>query len=126
MSNNQYHECGAVFTDTDGVYRCEPATDDPHDDGNFWLVCTTHDHLIRTVEIRTATIKADSVGWGGDPLKVVQQYLPSNYTAEIVPALYDEGDQVVVTGWDKAGWTLDGYIIPRLASGMIYATEVTS
>lgn len=74
--------------------------------------------------LREATVDPKNVGWGGDPLKTVKQYLPANYDAEIRPALYDEGDQLVIFGHDSAGWTLDGYVIPRLASGMIFATEV--
>jgi len=77
-----------------------------------------------TPTTRTATVKTANVGWGSDPLKTIQQYLPSNYSAEIVPELYDEGDQIVITGTDNAGWTLDGYVLPRLASGNIFATEV--
>lgn len=30
---------------------------------------------------------------------------------------------MVVEGEDDAGWTLDGYVIPRLASGLIFARE---
>ena len=33
-------------------------------------------------------------------------------------------EKIVVFGHDNAGWTLDGYVIPRLASGMIFAQEV--
>lgn len=75
-------------------------------------------------KLREATIDPTKVGWGGDPLKVVKQYLPANYDAEIRPVVYDEPELITVFGYDQAGWTLDGYVIPRLASGMIYATEV--
>jgi len=65
----------------------------------------------------------------------VQNYLPQGYTAKIE---YLPGNQagidclsktsnamrIVIRGYDIAGWTLDGYVIPRLASGMIVATEV--
>lgn len=47
------------------------------------------------------------------PLETVLRYLPGNYTAaEQAPG------HVVITGNDLAGWTLDGYVIPRLASGL--------
>ena len=75
--------------------------------------------------MREALVNPKNVGWGGDPLEVVRQYLPRNYQAEYVPALYDEGDMIRIYGEDQAGWTLDGYVIPRLASGMIFAREVT-
>ena len=60
----------------------------------------------------------------------VQNYLPQGYTAKIE---YLPGNQagktsnamrIVIRGYDTAGWTLDGYVIPRLASGMIVAIEV--
>jgi len=52
-------------------------------------------------------------------LETVQRYLPGNYEAR--PG--DDGS-IVIEGEDRHGWTLDGYVIPRLASGMIYAAEV--
>ena len=60
----------------------------------------------------------------------VQNYLPQGYTAKIE---YLPGNQsgktsnamrIVIRGYDIAGWTLDDYVIPRLASGLIVATEV--
>tara|TARA_R110002167_G_scaffold8986_6_gene41205 strand:+ start:736 stop:1146 length:411 start_codon:yes stop_codon:yes gene_type:complete len=60
----------------------------------------------------------------------VQNYLPQGYTAKIE---YLPGNQagktsnamrIVIRGYDIAGWTLGDYVIPRLASGMIVATEV--
>jgi len=62
---------------------------------------------------RTAIIDKDVT------LKDVQQYLPSNYGAFRRP-----DGRVQVTGRDSHGWTLDGYVIPRLASGLIPAKEV--
>ena len=32
--------------------------------------------------------------------------------------------QTVIAGRDVAGWTLDAYVIPRLASGLYFAAEV--
>ena len=59
----------------------------------------------------------------------VAAYLPSNY--EVIyrePSQVDYAREhwqsVVIAGRDNAGWTLDGYIIPRLASGMFFATEI--
>ena len=116
--SNIFHPCGAAAHDLDSVASCVTALDDPHDDGNYWVVCETHDHLIRTAEVRKATVKADSVGWGSDPLKVVNAYLPHSYQAS------QDGDVITIVGTDDAGWTLDGYVIPRLNSDMIYPTEV--
>jgi hypothetical protein len=52
----------------------------------------------------------------------VAEYLPSNYHADVI--VTPEGSVTMITGADVAGWTLDGYVIPRLASGMIFAEEV--
>jgi hypothetical protein len=54
-------------------------------------------------------------------LATVRRYLPANYTADPLPGSVTH---VVIYGDDSHGWTLDGYVIPRLASGMIYAREV--
>lgn len=51
-------------------------------------------------------------------LNQVEQYLPANYSA------CTTADRIVISGQDNAGWTLDGYVIPRLASGLIFAEEV--
>jgi len=52
-------------------------------------------------------------------LREVQAYLPRGYTAEEL-----ENGDVLISGEDNAGWGLDTYVIPRLASGMIYAKEI--
>lgn len=60
----------------------------------------------------------------------VQNYLPVGYSAKIE---FLPGNQagktgnamrIVIRGYDFCGWTLDDYVIPRLASGLIVATEV--
>lgn len=56
---------------------------------------------------------------GADSLAQVQRYMPGNYEAREL----DTG-VIEITGEDEAGWTLDGYVIPRLASGLIWAKEV--
>lgn len=58
---------------------------------------------------------------GGD-MRRVAAYLPSNY-AVLMEDSTDEA--VVISGIDAAGWTLDDYVIPRLASGLMSATEFT-
>lgn len=49
-------------------------------------------------------------------LDTIEAYLPGNYTAREVTL-------IVIEGEDNAGWTLDGYVIPRLASGLHAAIE---
>jgi len=65
----------------------------------------------------------------------IARYLPDNYrVVGYAPhdKLAEMGDLrgiapcVVIGGEDKAGWTLDDYVIPRLASGVIGAMEIPS
>lgn len=63
--------------------------------------------------IRFASIKNKRVNLG-----TVQRYLPENYKAIGGP------NGILIFGNDSAGWTLDDYVIPRLASGLIVAKEV--
>jgi hypothetical protein len=66
---------------------------------------------------RTAIIRTKA-HWRVPTLTEVQRYLPSNYHAVA------DGDDIIITGEDSAGWGLTTYVIPRLASGLIYAREV--
>lgn len=55
----------------------------------------------------------------------IAAYLPGNY--EVVGRTAIGGSNTVkflIAGRDSCGWTLDGYVIPRLASGMYFAEEV--
>jgi hypothetical protein len=63
---------------------------------------------------RRALIKTQDAG-------VVARYLPSNYVV-----LETTEDGVLISGQDNAGWTLDGYVLPRLASGLYFGEEVTA
>lgn len=51
----------------------------------------------------------------------VAAYMPSNYKV-----IHEAPEAIYIAGEDRAGWTLDGYVIPRLQSGMIYAKEITA
>lgn len=77
--------------------------------------------------VRKAIVEVGSNHEPEDRLRVVQAYLPANYIARLESnaAPYDESIHIVIEGVDSAGWTLDDYVIPRLASGLITATEVT-
>jgi hypothetical protein len=55
-------------------------------------------------------------------LERVRAYLPQNYRADQT----NGQGPIVIHGKDNAGWTLDDYVIPRLASGLIVATEITN
>jgi hypothetical protein len=55
----------------------------------------------------------------------VAPYLPSNYRIVDSDVGADAaGDTTVIEGRDDAGWTLDGYVLPRLASGLIFGEEI--
>ncbi len=51
----------------------------------------------------------------------VRAYMPDNYKVSYNSLT----KQFMITGHDVAGWTLDGYVIPRLASGLVFAEEIT-
>jgi hypothetical protein len=50
---------------------------------------------------------------------VIAAYLPGNYRV-----LGTVDGQKVIAGRDRAGWTLECYVIPRLASGLYLASEI--
>jgi len=54
----------------------------------------------------------------------VAAYLPAAF-AVLGEGMQDTRTFYVIGGYDNAGWTLDGYVIPRLASGLIFADEVS-
>ena len=56
-------------------------------------------------------------GLGAD-LDTVRRYLPAAYSA------FMRGDRIYIVGTDVAGWTLDGYVLRRLGSGLIAAREI--
>ncbi len=55
----------------------------------------------------------------------VAAYLPSAYRVEGSQTDTHGRLEVTIAGDDTAGWTLDDYVIPRLASGMMFAEEVS-
>jgi hypothetical protein len=59
-------------------------------------------------------------GEKGTAFGIVAAYLPANYWIA-----RETGEAVYIIGTDNAGWTLDGYVIPRLASGLIFCEEIT-
>ena len=50
----------------------------------------------------------------------VQEYMPRNY--EVL--CYADGG-VLIGGEDNAGWTMQDYVLPRLASGLYFGNELT-
>lgn len=54
---------------------------------------------------------------GYSSLNQLSDYLPANYWIDFAR---DDGT-AIIRGHDKAGWTAEGYVIPRLNSGLIAA-----
>ncbi len=53
--------------------------------------------------------------------RIVAAYLPANYT------VIGEGSEgVLIVGKDSAGWTLQDYVLPRLASGLWFGRELSA
>lgn len=75
--------------------------------------------VVRRQPLRRALVARSAIG--GPTGEVVASYLPANYKVAKVTET-----EVTVMGHDSHGWTLDDYVIPRLASGLISAKEVRS
>lgn len=60
-----------------------------------------------------------------EELRLLRTYLPHNYQACCVDNSATGEGYIRITGLDDSGWTLDGYVIPRLQSGLIVAKEIT-
>lgn len=57
----------------------------------------------------------------------LEAYLPDNYRVAFAATPTPDGRQdFVIEGRDVAGWTLDGYVLPRLASGLLFGRELPS
>lgn len=55
----------------------------------------------------------------------IASYLPANYRViGRTPIRGTNRVEILIGGSDVAGWTLDEYVIPRLASGLIFAEEI--
>jgi len=81
---------------------------------------TTTDTLRR---LRFAEINNPDEDW-----ERVKAYLPDNYQVVRLALDLPDGEvgrRLLIIGTDVAGWTLDEYVIPRLASGLIFAQELT-
>jgi hypothetical protein len=86
---------------------------------------TTQETTPRTREAIVNVHSAQNFGDASKLLDRVGAYLPSNYTAVLVTAdnlVYN----VKISGKDSMGWTLHGYVIPRLQSGNMFAAETES
>lgn len=53
----------------------------------------------------------------------VEAYLPGNYNV-LESRFVGTRLFVLISGSDEAGWTMDGYVAPRLASGLMGCEEI--
>ena len=63
---------------------------------------------------------------GSDTAETVARYLPGNYRVVGEISIWEAEEAprgVLIEGMDHAGWTLEDYVIPRLASGLIGCQE---
>lgn len=75
---------------------------------------------VRRARVEINPDKSIAQAW--EKLSTVKAYLPSNYAAKL--ANDDDSIFIEIEGTDDHGWTLDGYVIPRLGSGLIVAREI--
>ncbi len=69
---------------------------------------------------RTANLTLDRTD---ENIARVEAYLPSNYWVSPIRGWDGHRAVIKIAGTDNAGWTLDGYVLPRLASGLIFGRE---
>jgi hypothetical protein len=76
--------------------------------------------MSKTVTIEVRVKSWDCIhGGASKALAHVDAYLPSNYQTVGVGRDGQTGDFLVtVEGKDDHGWTAEGYVIPRLATGL--------
>jgi hypothetical protein len=70
-----------------------------------------------TARRRVAIVRASTL----PTVEALERYLPDNYRV-----IGGTSEYLTIAGHDVAGWTLDGYVIPRLASGLMFAQEVSA
>lgn len=74
---------------------------------------------LEATEVIFPEVKRVAVVTGGArDAEQVKAYMPSNYLVRVRDGV------IFIEGKDVAGWTLDSFVIPRLASGLIEAVEV--
>jgi hypothetical protein len=66
--------------------------------------------------LHTVTVK-------GANERTVARFLPSNF---VIVGTDDDRGWVIFQGEDSHGWTLEDYVLPRLASGLIFPVEVVT
>jgi hypothetical protein len=81
-------------------------------------------------EIKRYGLVRGNFGTGCNPAERVAAYMPSNYKVIYVttwpayPGQVDHDVVVVIEGRDVNSFTLEGYVAPRLGSGMMACEEI--
>lgn len=76
--------------------------------------------IIERTQMRYALVSANAAS-----TEQIAAYLPANYAVlGRTPIKGTNTVQILIGGSDIAGWTLDDYVLPRLASGMYYGDEI--
>lgn len=70
------------------------------------------------------TFKVAKVTTPRSTLSEIQAYMPSNYTAFVHENQTYGDSEIIIVGADSAGWTMQGYVLPRLGSGLHNAVEL--
>lgn len=114
--NNDYCCCPPESGDCcgPGSWCCARAGQHNHDPDQYQTTSAPLVHPIRTFRVAPRA---------GESLEAlvnrVSAYLPSNFLVAESP----EGDTALVAGFDNAGWDRDTYVLPRLASGLMFPYE---
>ena len=81
--------------------------------------------------MESSPLASRSCGRGVTPAMLMRYALVAARGEQVVAYLPDNSQvlgsvdgQTVIGGRDAAGWTLDAYVLPRLASGLYFATEI--
>lgn len=76
-------------------------------------------------EFRYAKVIVPAYKSAADYAETITQYLPSRGNYWVAAIVISDPVWLLIAGQDYAGWTLDGYVIPRLWSGFIRAEEIS-
>jgi hypothetical protein len=74
--------------------------------------------------VRNATSRSQAEAYLPSNYEVIHEGLWTRYPGEVDPHGPRDVNVFVIAGQDDHGWTLDGYVMPRYASGLIWAEEI--
>ena len=87
--------------------------------GDGWRHVLDDEPEVKMPEVPTRYARVGRSRSGRPDASEVAAYLPGNYRVA-----GEDDTSVYIAGEDNSGWTLDDYVIPRLGSGLISATEM--